>query len=195
MKIYKKYKEENKEYFKEYFKEYAKNENYQEYQKEYRNKNKEYFNKYNKEYYLKNSDKIKESVSLYKTNNKDKINKNLRLRRKNDVLFALRCSISKSILKSIKYSGHHKSTKTTEILGCSIEELKLYLQSKFDTWMTWENRGLYNGELNYGWDIDHIIPTSSATTEEEILNLNNYKNLQPLCSKINRDIKKNKIDY
>ncbi len=61
--------------------------------------------------------------------------------------------------------------------------------------MTWENRGLYNGEFNYGWDIDHIIPISFAKTEEDIIKLNHYTNLQPLCSKINRDIKKDKLDY
>lgn len=27
---------------------------------------------------------------------------------------------------------------------------KKYLESKFEDWMNWENRGLYNGELNYG---------------------------------------------
>jgi hypothetical protein len=58
--------------------------------------------------------------------------------------------------------------------------------------MTWDNYGLYNGELNYGWDIDHIIPLSSGKTEDDLINLNHYTNLQPLCSKINRDIKKNK---
>lgn len=57
--------------------------------------------------------------------------------------------------------------------------------------MSWENQGKYNGELNFGWDIDHIIPISSAKSEEDILNLNHYTNLQPLCSKVNRDIKKN----
>lgn len=89
-----------------------------------------------------------------------------------------------SISDSLKYSG---------ILGCSFEEFKLYLESKFENWMSWENYGKYNGELNYGWDIDHIIPSSSAETEEEVYKLNYYLNLQPLCSKINRDIKKNKI--
>jgi hypothetical protein len=72
-------------------------------------------------------------------------------------------------------------------LGCSFEEFKLHLEFKFETWMTWENYGLYNGELNYGWDIDHIIPISSAISEEDILVLCNFKNLQPLCSKINTD--------
>jgi HNH endonuclease len=59
--------------------------------------------------------------------------------------------------------------------------------------MNWENRGLYNGDFNYGWDIDHIIPISSAKTEEEIYKLNHFTNLQPLCSKYNRDLKSNNI--
>jgi hypothetical protein len=79
-----------------------------------------------------------------------------------------------------------------EKLGCSFEEFKIYLESKFESWMSWENYGKYNGELNYGWDIDHINPLSNAKTEEEIYNLSHYTNLQPLCSKINRDVKRNK---
>ena len=59
--------------------------------------------------------------------------------------------------------------------------------------MSWNNRGRYNGEFNYGWDIDHIIPISSAKNEDDIIKLNHYTNLQPLCSKFNRDIKKDKI--
>lgn len=61
--------------------------------------------------------------------------------------------------------------------------------------MTWENRGLYNGELDYGWDLDHITPISSAKTENEIIRLNHYTNFQPLCSYTNRYIKCNKLDY
>ncbi len=67
------------------------------------------------------------------------------------------------------------------------------MESKFDPWMTWENYGIYNGELNYGWDIDHIVPLSSAVSPEELIGLFHYTNLQPLCSKINRNIKRNKI--
>jgi len=61
--------------------------------------------------------------------------------------------------------------------------------------MNWDNKGLYNGNFEYGWDVDHIIPLSSAKTEEEIIRLNHYSNLQPLCSKINRDIKKDYLTY
>ena len=57
--------------------------------------------------------------------------------------------------------------------------------------MSWENYGLYNGDLNYGWDIDHIIPLSSTLSEDEIIKLNHYTNLQPLDSYINRYVKRN----
>jgi hypothetical protein len=100
-------------------------------------------------------------------------------------------SIRSSIGRSLRERGYSKSRKTQEILGISYVNFCLYLESKFESWMNWENRGLYNGELDYGWDVDHIIPLDSAKNEEDILRLNHFTNLQPLCSKINRDIKKN----
>ena len=38
--------------------------------------------------------------------------------------------------------------------------------------MTWENHG--------EWHLDHIVPVSLGETEEEIVSLNHYTNLQPL---------------
>ena len=89
--------------------------------------------------------------------------------------------------------SYYKKSRTTEILNCSITDFKIYLESKFESWMTWDNYGRYNGELYYGWDIDHIIPISSANTEEDIILLNHYTNLQPLCSYTNRYIKMNHL--
>jgi hypothetical protein len=59
--------------------------------------------------------------------------------------------------------------------------------------MNWSNYGLYNGEPKFGWDIDHITPTSTAIIEEDVYMLNHYSNLQPLCSYVNRDIKRNNV--
>ena len=95
--------------------------------------------------------------------------------------------------QSFKNKGLRKNKRTENILGCSFEFMKEYIENKFENWMTWENQGRYNGEFNYGWDIDHIIPLSSAKTEEELIQLCHYLNLQPLCSKVNRDIKFNKL--
>ena len=61
--------------------------------------------------------------------------------------------------------------------------------------MSWDNHGKYNGDLDFGWDIDHKIPLASAETEDDIIRLNHFSNLQPLCSKVNRDIKKDSLDY
>jgi len=57
------------------------------------------------------------------------------------------------------------------------------------------NQGKYNGKLNYGWDMDHIIPIASAESEEDIIKLNHYTNLQPLCSFVNRVIKRDNLIY
>lgn len=161
--------------------------------KEYREKNKEKNIKWRKDNVLKK----KEYDLLYSQINKDYKNQyGLKYRKqkyKNNNLYKLKCLIYSLIYHSLKTKNLKKSKKTIEILGCSINEFKLYLENKFEPWMNWVNQGKYNGELNFGWDIDHIIPISYGQTKKQIIKLNHYTNLQPLCSKINRDIKKNKI--
>lgn len=146
--------------------------------------------------YIKISGDVKGTESYKKIYKREynKINKKRRnienkKRYKNDIMFSLKIKLRTMIYDSIEY----KSKKTEDILGCTFEEFKIYLESKFENWMTWENRGLYNGDFDYGWDIDHIIPLSTAKTEEDVIKLNHYTNLQPLCSKLNRNVKKNQI--
>ena len=113
----------------------------------------------------------------------------IKKRRKNDPLFKLKASIRTSLHKAIKSVDTYKSKRTEEILGCSFKELKQHIKAQWEDWMTWDNYGLYNGELNYGWDIDHIKPLSLCESEEDVIKLNHYTNLQPLCSYINRYVK------
>jgi len=165
----------------------------------YRKNNLEKQNEYNLNYYKKNSEKIKENAKNYRENNKEIINNRRNERIKNDPLFKIRVNVSKSILKIIKRYNLIKRNKTSDILGCSYIEFLHHIESQWvekhnlteygEVWMCWDNYGKYNGEFNYGWDIDHIIPLSSARTEKELLNLFNYKNQQPLCSYTNRYIK------
>jgi hypothetical protein len=146
-------------------------------------------------YYENNKESKLEYQKEYQKNNKDKRNAYLSERRQNDPLFRLITNVRNLIYNSFYYNGYSKNSKTEELLGCSFEELKEYLESKFEPWMNWDNRGLYSGEFNYGWDIDHVIPLSSVSKESDIIKLNHYTNLQPLCSKINRDIKKDNLEY
>jgi hypothetical protein len=112
---------------------------------------------------------------------------------KNDPLFKLEDNIRSSIYNAFKYKNISKSSKTREILGCSFEELKQHLESQFEPWMNWNNRGNHSvSGQKISWDIDHIVPLSSAKTEDDIVKLNHYTNLQPICSYYNRYIKRNK---
>ncbi len=178
---FKKYKEENPEKIKEIQKRYA--DSHPESEKNRRKRWREKNPGYNKKYREENKEKIRKVKREY-TNK----------RRESDVLFKLKDAIGHNIRECLKRIGTKKKNRTEIIIGCTIEELKKHLESKFEIWMNWENYGLFNGEINYGWDIDHIIPTSSAKTEDEILKLNHYSNLQPLCSKINRHVKSDTMD-
>lgn len=183
----KKYYELNKEKIKKNVREYGKN-------------NRAKISDKGKKYRQENKDKIIEYQKVYRKNNKEKHKKyftdRVRNKRKSDPLYKLTGSIRHSISEGLKRNGYLKKSKTSEILGCSFIDLKIYLEAQFigeKSWMKWENHGKYNGELNYGWDIDHIIPLNSSKDENELLKLCNYKNLQPLCSYTNRYIKRNLI--
>lgn len=133
-----------------------------------------------REYYQKNKKRIREYTNKW---TRDKI--------ANDPDFRFKTYIRRNIRKCLK----NKVGQTTQdILGCTYLEFKRYLESKFEEWMTWENHGKYNGKENFGWDLDHVIPISSATNYKEMIKLNHYTNLQPLCSYKNRVVKRDKIN-
>ena len=73
--------------------------------------------------------------------------------------------------------GLIKNLSTEEILGCSIEEFRKYIESKFQDGMTLENYG--------EWHLDHIKPISLAQSEEEVIKFCHYSNFQPLWAKEN----------
>ena len=202
------YRIKNKDRDKEYFKNYRTNnkEKLSEASKIYYLNNKEVYAERDKKYYSKkkeyrenNKERVKTISKKSREKNKDrnKIKKRewIKNKRKNNFGFRLKSNISRAINRYIKDIGGYKKNKTLDILGCTIEDFKFYIESKFEYWMSWENYGKYNGEFKYGWDFDHIIPISNANTEEEIIKLNHYTNFQPLCSYINRYIKKNRTDF
>lgn len=93
-------------------------------------------------------------------------------RQKTDQQYALQRRIKDLVNQSLKSSGVSKRTKTAEILGCSPAEFKRHIELQFLPGMSWENKS--------EWHIDHIVPVSSATCEEEVIALNHYTNLRPL---------------
>jgi hypothetical protein len=156
----------------------------------YRIENKEKLNEYWKSYRELNNKKVKQYRAKSKNKNREKNNKYERERRQNNPLYRLKGNIRTAIWKSLKRKGYSKKSRTEEILGCSFTEFQLHIESQWTDWMTWDNHGKYNGNECYGWDVDHIIRLETALNENEVVKLNHFTNLQPLCSYINRDIKR-----
>jgi hypothetical protein len=144
----------------------------------YRKNNQEKVTKAFNEYKRNNPEKRKESRKKYVENHKEKItayrtyysNK----RRKESDVVRMSENIRRRVNHILKSKSYYKTNKTFDIVGCSPEFLKEYLESKFTDNMSWDNYGFY------GWHIDHIIPLSSAKNEEELKRLCHYTNLQPL---------------
>jgi hypothetical protein len=101
----------------------------------------------------------------------------------------------KQVLCDVNYKLKPSDT-FDNIIGLDVIKFKEYIESKWEPWMNWENYGLFkSGEYNVGWDFDHIIPVSTSYDKESTLKLWHYTNLQPLCSRVNRYDKRNKLDY
>ena len=71
--------------------------------------------------------------------------------------------------------GNRKVGSSVRGLGCSIEDLRVYLENKFRPGMSWKNYGKV-------WNIDHIVPLSvvDLTDKAQITKVCHYTNLQPL---------------
>lgn len=160
--------------------------------KAYLKANKVKIAKQKRAYYLANEEKYIAYQKEWHSNNKDKKRKNQKLRLSKDTAYKLKVNIKNLIGNSIRNKNFKKSSPTEQILGCTYHEFKQHLEAKWEPWMNWNNHGKYNGTMDYGWDIDHITPLSTATSEEELIRLNHYTNLQPLCSYVNRKIKRHK---
>lgn len=90
--------------------------------------------------------------------------------------FMLVSALRTRIRTALKRGGRPASkwTRTSELLGCTPQFLKLHIERQFVPGMTWENRS--------AWHVDHIIPCSAfdLTDPEQQKKCFHYTNLQPL---------------
>lgn len=111
--------------------------------------------------------------------NSEKLNEYQTKRYKNDENFRIRTLLRSRIRNSLKSQSAKKSKRTSELVGCSIDELWKHLEKQFKDGMTRQNLGK--------WHIDHIKPCSlfDLTDPEQQKECFNYKNLQPLWAEEN----------
>lgn len=172
----KKYYELNKEQLKKASNEYYSNhkEDRKEYQKNRRIIKKDYYKDYSKKYRITNIQKLQQ----YK-----------RDRYKNDISFRIKHLLRSRFLETVK--NNYKTESVLEMIGCSVEEFKNYIEKLWQPGMTWENHGFGDNK----WHLDHIIPCDffDLTNKENQLKCFHHTNFQPLWQKDNLS-KGNKYD-
>jgi hypothetical protein len=70
-------------------------------------------------------------------------------KRANDPNFRIASTLRCRTRSALRGKAKHETTMS--LLGCSMEDFRIYLESRFKQGMTWENYGSF-------WEIDHIIP-------------------------------------
>jgi hypothetical protein len=130
-------------------------------------------------YYAKHKRQLLKRQHKYTVTHRKQTNRRHRMRRKNDPKFKLLVYLRTRLNRAIKIN--QKKGSAIKDLGCSIEFLKQYIESKFYGKMTWKNWG----EV---WELDHIkaLFKFDLMDRKQFLKAVNYKNLQPLTIKAHR---------
>lgn len=164
-----------------------------EYYLKNKEKNKEKVNQYLKLYREKNRKKIQEgaraSYQRYREKRlkevqayeqrpdvKQKINNRIKQRRLTEPNFKLSRILRNQLYQHLKLNKTKKSKSALQLVGCSISELKEYIERQWLPGMTWENY------TTTGWHVDHIKPvnTFDLTDIEQQKLCFHYTNLRPL---------------
>ena len=201
-------RDDRTEYKKEYNKKYRENnlDKLKEYNKKFREEHKEEISKQGKQHYEDNREEILSRQKDYYQNNKKQVldyhhkyNKDnsemlvkkayeyQKYRKSTDNFYKFKLLIRDCVLKSFKRTNHRKNSYAKDIIGIDFDEAWEYLKN---TWK--KNYGTeYNGEA---YHIDHIVPLSTAKTEEDVIKLCHYTNLQLLKPEDNLE-KSDKLDW
>ena len=128
-----------------------------------------------RELYHLNRDHIVARASIWRKKNRHKLNAWEAARRKKDPCFVLAQRLRANLRDALQRQNAPKAFHIKEIIGCTIQELKVHLEKQFKPGMTWDNRGSK-------WQIDHIRPLASfqlIDPEQQKLAMH-FSNLQPL---------------
>jgi hypothetical protein len=98
-------------------------------------------------------------------------------RRRTDPLIAMHARISRLHRHALTMVGAIKTSPTFEALGYTVEAFVSHIERQFLRGMGWHNMSQ--------WQIDHIVPVSTAKTEQDVVALNQLSNLRPMWAKEN----------
>ena len=173
----------------------ANRERFDAYQVEYKIRSKESIRASKKKWKENNSEKLKLTSANWRARNRDRLRSKAKqriasnhdeFRRKvnekyhhdyhTNPIFRLRRLMRERFRRALKDQVARKPCGVLELLGCTVEFLKQYIEDQFHPGMSWDNHGRHT------WHIDHKKPLASfdLTDEEQVKQAFHYTNLQPL---------------
>lgn len=138
--------------------------------KEYKQANKDRILAANKEYYEKNKNKVLQANKKWR---KAKAETSPSYKMQIILRERVRGLISKG---RMGYKKHSTSQLYRKLLGCSISDFMVYMETNMAYGMNWDNYGFR------GWHIDHIKPCAAfdLTDDKQVAECFHYTNMQPL---------------
>lgn len=120
-----------------------------------------------------NREKMAASAKKWYAANKERVFAQKRERYRRDPQYVLTRIARSRLYAALK--GKKKVGSAVKDMGCTVDQFRLYLESKFYNGMTWENR-------NELWVIDHSKPLADfdLTDREQFIKAVHYTNSQPL---------------
>src|SRR5437763_783380 len=97
-----------------------------------------------KRWLRKNKNKFREYQKVWVSENREHLRRYKREYAKTreglDIEFKIMVRLRNRLAAGLRHNL--KSRKTIDLLGCSVEDFKIYLESKFEPGMSWDNYGL-----------------------------------------------------
>ncbi len=95
--------------------------------------------------------------------------------RQTNLNFRIADNLRRRLNSMLRRQKSHKANRMINLLGCSMDSFKIYLESLFDVGMSWENYGKE-------WEIDHIMPCAlfDLTNPDHQKRCFHVSNMQPL---------------
>lgn len=159
--------------------------------KDYYQKNKEHIKAKTKEWKQVNREYDLERKKAWYAENRDKLHEYDRSRRPTkrirerergatDPQYILRKRLHSRIVTALRSKGTRKMFKTSDLMGCTLVELRAHIEKQFKPGMTWANKG--------EWEVDHIRPCAAfdlRDVEQQKICFH-FSNLRPLWKAENR---------
>jgi len=142
--------------------------------KKWYGENKEKHIKHTMNYQSNNPEKKKKYTKKWNKNNRDYFKKWRKNKYDNDPNFKLRITLSVRLSGILRNEKTYKTSSIIKLIGCTLDELKLYIEKQFILGMDWNNWG----EI---WEVDHIKACAKfdLTNMEHQKQCFHYTNLMP----------------